>query len=49
MRSTSRVVAATIFVALGLTACNVVPGSGKAASETRQVSGFTKVDLAERR
>ena len=46
MRSTSRVVAATILLALGLTACNVVPGSGKAASETRQVSGFTRVDLA---
>lgn len=46
MNSTSRVVAATILVALGLTACNVVPGSGKAATETRQVSGFTRIDLA---
>lgn len=35
-----------IVVALLLfTACNVVPGSGRAATETRDVSGFSKIDL----
>ncbi len=30
---------------IALSACTVVPGSGQAASETREVSGFTKIDL----
>lgn len=46
MGSTGRIVATTILLTVGLTACNVAPGSGQAATETRQVSGFTKVDLA---
>ena len=33
-------------VALALSGCSVVSGSGQAATETRQVSGFTGIDLS---
>jgi hypothetical protein len=39
----SVVVVATVLV---LPACSVVTGSGQTESETREVSGFTRVDLS---
>ena len=35
-----------LAVLLVLSACSVVSGSGQVATETRQVSGFTRIDLA---
>jgi Putative auto-transporter adhesin, head GIN domain len=41
-----RVVLASLVVALPLTACSATAGSGQIATESRQVSGFTKVELS---
>jgi hypothetical protein len=38
--------AVVLVVVLVLSACGVVSGSGNVATETRQVSGFTAIDLA---
>jgi hypothetical protein len=40
-----RIVTLAAAVLVVLAGCNVAPGSGRAASETRQVSGFTNIDL----
>jgi hypothetical protein len=40
-----RLPALGLAVLLVLSACSVVSGSGRVASETRQVSGFTAIDL----
>jgi hypothetical protein len=40
-----RLPAVGLVVLLVLSACAVVSGSGRVATETRQVSGFTKIDL----
>ena len=41
-----RLPAVSLAVLLFVSACAVVSGSGQVATETRQVSGFTKVDLS---
>ena len=41
-----RLPVAILTVLLLLSACAVVNGSGQVATETRQVSGFTKIDLS---
>jgi hypothetical protein len=41
-----RLPAVSLAVLLLLSACAVVNGSGQVATETRQVSGFTKIDLS---
>jgi hypothetical protein len=41
-----RVALALITVALLVTACSVTKGSGQLATESRPVSGFTKVELS---
>jgi Putative auto-transporter adhesin, head GIN domain len=41
-----RVAFALMIVALVVTACSVTKGSGKVVSQTREVSGFTKVELS---
>ena len=38
--------ALSLAVLIVLSACSVVSGSGQVVTETRQVSGFTKIDLA---
>ena len=42
----NRCLIAAAAVLLVLTGCSVVSGSGQVASETRQVSGFTGIELA---
>ena len=42
----NRLLAVSLAVLLLLSACSVVNGSGQVKSETRQVSGFTKIDLS---
>jgi hypothetical protein len=42
----NRCLLALVAVLLVLTGCSVVSGSGQVASETRQVSGFTGIDLS---
>ena len=42
----NRCLLAMAVVLLVLTGCSVVSGSGQVASETRQVSGFTGIDLS---
>ena len=42
----NRLCAASLAVLLVVSACGVVGGSGKVETETRQVSGFTAIDLA---
>jgi predicted small secreted protein len=37
---------ALLAVALLVTACSVTKGSGKVVTQTREVSGFTKVELS---
>jgi hypothetical protein len=41
-----RAALALLTVVLLLAACSVTQGSGQLATESRQVSGFTKVELA---
>ena len=41
----SRVVLTLLIVVLSLAACSVTRGSGQISSESRQVSGFSKVKL----
>jgi hypothetical protein len=41
-----RVALALMIVVLLVTACSVTKGSGKVVTQTRQVSGFTKVELS---
>jgi hypothetical protein len=41
-----RVVLALLAVGLLVTACSVTRGSGQLATESRPVSGFTKVELS---
>ena len=41
-----RIVLASLVVVLPLTACSVTTGSGQITSESRQVSGFTNVELS---
>ena len=41
----NRLCAASLAVLLVVSACGVVGGSGKVETETRQVSGFTAIDL----
>jgi Putative auto-transporter adhesin, head GIN domain len=41
-----RVAFALMIVALVVTACSVTKGSGKVVSQTREVSGFSKVELS---
>jgi hypothetical protein len=42
----NRCLVAIVAVLLVLTGCSVVSGSGQVASETRQVSGFTGIELS---
>jgi hypothetical protein len=42
----NRLCAVSLAVLLVLSACSVVSGSGHVVTETRQVSGFTRIDLA---
>ena len=42
----SRLSAVSLVALLVLSACSVVGGSGQVVTETRQVSGFTAIDLA---
>ena len=41
-----RILLALLAVAMSVTACSVTTGSGQISSESRQVSGFTKVELS---
>lgn len=45
MRFKRLALAASIVVVL-TTACNVIPGSGRAVTESRDVTGFTTIDLS---
>jgi hypothetical protein len=42
----TRVPAAVVAILLALASCSVVNGSGQVKTESREVSGFTRVDLA---
>jgi hypothetical protein len=42
----TRVPAAVVAILLALASCSVVNGSGQVKTESREVSGFTKIDLA---
>jgi hypothetical protein len=42
----TRLPAAVLAILLAVAGCSVVNGSGQVKTESRQVSGFTKIDLA---